>query len=99
MGKKSKSGHGGKAKQSQVAAAASALPVGMSGPVVGRCKLDPGLKAPWFQSLIVKSDNSAFQLETWFCLSSSHHYSKADAERAKIHEDYKVRVVQVERSA
>ena len=46
MGKKSKSGHGGKAKQSQVAAAAAALPVGMSGPVVGRCKLDPGLKAP-----------------------------------------------------
>ena len=56
---------------------------------VGRCKLDPGLKAPWFQSLIVKSDNSAFNLKPGFL--SSHHYSKADAERAKIHEDYKVR--------
>ena len=30
---------------------------------VGRCKLDPGLKAPGFQNLIVKKDNSAFNLK------------------------------------
>ena len=29
---------------------------------VGRCKLDPGLKAPLFETLIVKKDDSAFNL-------------------------------------
>ena len=33
---------------------------------VRRCKLDPGLKAPGFNFLIVKKDNSAFQLEPYF---------------------------------
>ena len=41
--------------------------------VVGRCKLDPGLKAPpRFQSLIVKSIYQCFQLEP--CFLSLHPY-------------------------
>ena len=34
----------------------------MQTPPVGRCKLDPSLKGPCFQTLFVKKDNSAFNL-------------------------------------
>ena len=37
---------------------------------VGRCELHPGLKAPDFQSLIVKKDNSALTLNPPLCLVS-----------------------------
>ena len=50
-----------------------ALAVGAEGEV-RRCKLDPSLKAPCFQTLIVKKDDGAFSLNPGFL--RLRHYSE-----------------------
>ena len=45
---------------------------------VGRCKLDPSLKASRFQTLIVKSPNSAFNLNPGLCESVRPPYSTGE---------------------
>ena len=47
----------------------------VSSAVGRRCKLDPALKAPCFQTLIVKMITVLFQHEPLVCLSCLRHYT------------------------